>query len=51
MTVPARGLRESAHLKEGGVFAQVQVPAEVTVVADDLREHIGTAGVSELGLL
>lgn len=41
----------AAHLREGGLLAQVQVPAEVTAAADDLGEHVGAAGVSELGLL
>lgn len=41
----------AAHLREGGLSAQVQVPAEVTAAADDLRKHVGTTGVSELGLL
>lgn len=45
-----QGLWELAHLGDKGVFAQVQVSAEVTAVADDLREHVGAAGVSELGL-
>lgn len=45
-----RGPWELAHLGDKGVFAQVQVPAEVTAVADDLGEHVGAAGVSELGL-
>ena len=41
----------TAHLREGELFTQVQVPAEVTAAADDLREHVGTARVSELCLL
>lgn len=40
-----------AHLREGGIFAQVQVSAEITAVANHLREHVGVAGVPELGLL
>jgi len=36
------------HLGEGRVLAQVQVPAEVAVPADDFREHVGAARVPKL---
>lgn len=42
---------QSAYLCYRWVFAEVEVTAEVAVVADDLWEDVGVTGVMELSLI
>lgn len=41
--------RSSAHLCHRWVLAEVKVTTEIALVADDLRQDVGAAGVTELG--
>lgn len=43
--------RCSSHLRYRRVLAEVEVTAEIAVVADDLWQDVGVAGVTELGFL
>lgn len=44
-------LSGEAYLCHWWVLAEVQVPTEVTVVADDFRQDVGVTRITELGLL
>lgn len=48
--IPSRWTTSTDH-SHRRVLAEVQVPAEIAVAADDLRQDVGAAGVMELGLL